>query len=215
MKSKRKLSREEYLSLFKGRERKALALAWRNRDFEIDLYWKRATYFWTFIAASFAGYVALISSESFELVREKFPQVEYVIICLGIVFSFAWLLVNLGSKKWQENWEAHIEILEDSISGPLYKTVLFKDSYSVSKLNKIVNLFVLFIWLILAVKYAKENEMVDLIIIASSIGTVITVFTMFWPFGKTQSSKKVTFSVKNVYYDHELNKQEVEEDELV
>jgi len=26
------------------------------RKFEIDLYWKRATYFWAFIAASLTGY---------------------------------------------------------------------------------------------------------------------------------------------------------------
>lgn len=35
---------------------RALALALDIRKFEIDLYWKRATYFWAFIAAAFAGY---------------------------------------------------------------------------------------------------------------------------------------------------------------
>jgi hypothetical protein len=34
----------------------ALETAWKNRDFEIDKYWSRATYFWSFIAASFAAY---------------------------------------------------------------------------------------------------------------------------------------------------------------
>jgi hypothetical protein len=213
MKTKRVLSKEEYLGLFQGRERKALASAWRNRDFEIDLYWKRASYFWTFIAATFAGYVALISSESFEKVREKFPQVEYVIICLGIVFSFAWLLVNIGSKKWQENWESHIEMLEDSISGPLYKTVLFKDSFSVSKLNKIVNVFVIFIWIILGVKYLAENISFtgltpDYIVLSSSIGTFITIFIMFWTFGRTETDRVVSFSVRRVYYDSSSSTQE-------
>lgn len=206
MKTKRVLSKEEYLGLFQGRERKALASAWRNRDFEIELYWKRASYFWTFIAATFAGYVALISSESFEKVREKFPQLEYVIICLGIVFSFAWLLVNIGSKKWQENWESHIEMLEDSISGPLYKTVLFKDSFSVSKLNKIVNVFVIFIWLILSVKYLTENISLygikpDFIVLSSSVGTLITIFIMFWTFGRTETDRVVSFSVRRVFYN--------------
>jgi len=206
MKTKRVLSKEEYLGLFQGRERKALASAWRNRDFEIELYWKRASYFWTFIAATFAGYVALISSESFEKVREKFPQLEFVIICLGIVFSFAWLLVNIGSKKWQENWESHIEMLEDSISGPLYKTVLFKDSFSVSKLNKIVNVFVIFIWLILSVKYLSENisfagSQPDFIVLSSFIGTIVTIFIMFWTFGRTETDRVVSFSVRRVYYN--------------
>ena len=33
-----------------------LAFAADIRKFEIELYWKRATYYWTFIAAAFAGY---------------------------------------------------------------------------------------------------------------------------------------------------------------
>ena len=35
---------------------RALAYALDIRKFEIELYWKRATYFWGFIAAAFAGY---------------------------------------------------------------------------------------------------------------------------------------------------------------
>ena len=34
----------------------ALAYALDIRKFEIELYWKRATYYWAFIAAAFAGY---------------------------------------------------------------------------------------------------------------------------------------------------------------
>ena len=36
----------------------------------------------------------------------------------------SWVLVNKGSKFWQKNWEAHIDILEDAFSGKLYKTFL-------------------------------------------------------------------------------------------
>ncbi|MGH8568044.1 MAG: hypothetical protein ACREXU_08475, partial [Gammaproteobacteria bacterium] len=32
--------------------------------------------------------------------------------------------VNRGSKFWQENWENHVDLLEDQIMGPLYKTVV-------------------------------------------------------------------------------------------
>jgi tRNA A-37 threonylcarbamoyl transferase component Bud32 len=51
--------RERYLADFPmGEVRKeALKQALDIRKFEIDLYWKRATYFWAFIAVSFAGYL--------------------------------------------------------------------------------------------------------------------------------------------------------------
>ncbi len=37
--------------------KKALELALEIRKFEIELYWKRATYFWAFITIALAGYV--------------------------------------------------------------------------------------------------------------------------------------------------------------
>jgi hypothetical protein len=36
-----------------------LGFALDIRKFEIELYWKRATYFWTFIGATFAAYGAV------------------------------------------------------------------------------------------------------------------------------------------------------------
>jgi hypothetical protein len=68
------------------------------------------------------------------------------------VFSVGWWLVNVGSKKWQENWEKHIDLLEDLVTGPIYKTVLNEKGYSVSKINLIVSQFVSVIWFGLWVK---------------------------------------------------------------
>lgn len=60
-----------------------------------------------------------------------------ILISLGLIFSVAWTLAISGSKHWQENWEKHIDILEDYITGPLYKTIYYsKLFYSVSKVNK-------------------------------------------------------------------------------
>lgn len=36
------------------------------RKFEIELYWKRANYFWALIAVAFAGYFAALSSDNIE-----------------------------------------------------------------------------------------------------------------------------------------------------
>jgi lipopolysaccharide export LptBFGC system permease protein LptF len=69
----------------------ALAEAHKNRKFEIDLYWKRATYFWTFIAAAFAGYFLLQNGASNS-------TTSFVVACLGFVFSLSWYFVNRGSK---------------------------------------------------------------------------------------------------------------------
>jgi hypothetical protein len=90
------------------------------RKFEIDLYWKRAGYFWALIAVAFAGYFAILSSQH---IPNKF-FLSFIVGAIGLVFTFAWHLVNRGSKYWQENWENHLDLLEDGITGPLYKTLL-------------------------------------------------------------------------------------------
>lgn len=136
---------------------KALERAWKNRDFEIEMYWKRASYFWTFIGAAFAGYFALIGSKGYhELLKPQFYHVEALIITIGLIFSMAWYYVNQGSKAWQVNWEKQIDELENLIGRPNYSTIFFsrkRKSFSVSKINKQVSLYVRYIWLILLVAY--------------------------------------------------------------
>lgn len=149
------LNKEEYQNQFSGEKReKALERAWKNRDFEIELYWKRATYFWTFLVATFAGYFVVISRPE---VAKAFPQAELVVTSLGLVFSLAWHFVNKGSKKWQENWEKHIDMLEEEVTGNIYKTVLDKTSYSVSGINLVVSFFVFIIWLFLTAHYYYKS----------------------------------------------------------
>lgn len=129
------------------------------RKFEIELYWKRAGYFWALIAVAFAGYFAILSSQN---IPSKF-FLSFIVGIIGFVFTFAWHLVNRGSKYWQENWENHLDLLEDEITGPLYKTLLERPSLeplseklvtgplcvSVSKINQWVSVFVLFVWILL------------------------------------------------------------------
>lgn len=77
---------------------RALERALDIRKFEIDLYWKRATYFWAFIAAALTGFVIVQASSS-----SNKTDLSVLLSNLGIAFSFAWLCVNRGSKQWQEN----------------------------------------------------------------------------------------------------------------
>ena len=138
----------------------ALQVALETREFEIQLYWERAKYFWTFIAATLAGFAAVQTLDDSQ--HKTFLSV--ILSCLGFLFSWAWYLVNRGSKLWQENWENHVALLEDKIHGPLFKTILLRDErlklkaifkgalflrparYSVSKINLLVSLSVTVFW---------------------------------------------------------------------
>lgn len=149
-----KKKREQYLISFPdgagdSKRHAALEEARANRKFEIELYWKRAGYFWLFIAAAFGGYGYLRDNQI----------IAFTIACSGFLFSLAWYFVNRGSKYWQGNWELHVDLLEDDISGPIYKTVVqpsecdlceFEGPYpfSVSKINQLLSLFVTVVWLV-------------------------------------------------------------------
>lgn len=137
----------------------ALEQARDARKFEIEMYWKRAAYFWTFIAAAFVGYAAFFNA------KPAHPFAAFMMSMIGTVFTLAWYRVNRGSKFWQENWENHVELLEDAITGPLYKTVAERpmgsnslderwigpQAVSVSKVNGVVSLYVLAVWVELAI----------------------------------------------------------------
>lgn len=145
----------------------ALQHALDIRKFEIGLYWQRATYFWTLIAATFAGYFAVLSAEHMK--DKEFNA--YVLACVGLVFSLAWFLTNRGSKYWQENWENHVDMLEDGTTGPLYKTILHRPKakgiwstiegpapFSVSQINQWVSLFTVVVWFPLIVTVLPEFD---------------------------------------------------------
>jgi hypothetical protein len=131
--------------VLRDREKLLLAYerAWQNRDFEINKFWSRAAYFWAFIAVEFGAYFALLTKAD--------PHLKYVeawLICVSTIFSVAWYFVILGSKRWQENWEAHIDMLENYVTGPLYKTIYYKGTfYSVSKINEVLSVVVFIVWI--------------------------------------------------------------------
>jgi hypothetical protein len=138
--------------------KKALEKALDIRKFEIELYWKRATYFWLFIASVFTSYFLVIINKKIEMRNE----LALLLSGLGIFLSVCWFFVNKTSKYWQENWEKHVDMLEDYSMGPLYKTTLeypwktgdfinpFRSyNYSVSKINQFLSFVIIFVWLFL------------------------------------------------------------------
>jgi len=207
MENKIKITTDEYKELFKLNNsgidelhKKAFEQAWKIRNFEIDKFWQRSAYFWGFIALIFGGYIAVITEKSGTLSKEIY--LDLYLILLGGIFSVAWLLVICGSKRWQDNWEAHIDYLEDAITGPLYKTVYYsgKKYFSVSKISFILAWVVIILWGFLLLHYFYNNynnfrEIFELIfkyphtiifLILPLIGTVICIMVMV---NKGQTSK--------------------------
>jgi len=203
------LSKAQYLEKLGDSTKRAEALkcALDIRKFEIELYWKRAAYFWTFIGATLAGYGALQASSSDEKSR-----LSMMLSCLGLVFSFGWFCVNKGSKKWQENWEKNVGLLEDEVIGPLFKTVWDKKPlgesadcmkrftdfaigparFSVSKINQIISLAITGLWVILwfsaAIPTFSVEDWPDLVALPISIGSIFTCLAL-WRAGRSSEFK--------------------------
>jgi hypothetical protein len=134
----------------KKRLEKVLEKALDIRKFEIELYWKRTQYFWAFLVTIYGSYV-LISTKSGISVSELDPVIRFVLAALGMCVCLGWNQANRGSKFWQDNWEHHVDVLEDYVYGPLYKIVISKTSHSiysptapypssVSKINSLLSL---------------------------------------------------------------------------
>ncbi|WP_027938116.1 hypothetical protein [Anaeroarcus burkinensis] len=139
------MTKEEYLRAIKGeidsnqgkRCKSAFDLALDSRKFEIDLFWKRISFFWTFITVIYASYGALIF-KIVEVIKEfKYEPAQVasfwiisvfatVLSILGLIMSFVWIWSIAGSSFWQKNWEAQVDVIENEIHGPIYKTIYAK-----------------------------------------------------------------------------------------
>lgn len=89
------ISEQDYIDIFiKGRKKEDIETtynkAWEAKNFEIENYWKRATYFWAFQIASFAGYFTVIGSKAYS----ENPQVLYFVVCIGFITALAWTLLT-------------------------------------------------------------------------------------------------------------------------
>ena len=125
------------------------------RKFEIELYWRRATYFWTLIGAAFLAFFAIQAAD--DLGNPEKPVFSFIVANLGFVFSIGWFFVNRGSKFWQENWETQVDRLEKRENLDLYRLVVYSRTdrdcwltgaapYSVSKINQMTSVYVTVLW---------------------------------------------------------------------
>ncbi|UOU97004.1 hypothetical protein MUU74_10910 [Chryseobacterium daecheongense] len=177
---------------------KAYEKAWDARKFEIDNYWKRTTYFWAFQITSFTGYLAVINSSNYK--DNENSEILFCIIAIGYITALSWALINIGSKFWQRHWEKHIDLLEDEITGPLYKTVYTHKSirtFSVSKINELISDFFVVIWVLLGIKYFREHLCIicnnDLAYIELTVLIFLIIFTYSMYNGYGRGNFKPTY----------------------
>lgn len=179
---------------------KAYTKAWENRDFEINKFWTRAAYFWGFIALIFGGYITILTGTHTQAALNM--HLDLYLLLLGILFSISWYLVILGGKTWQRNWESHIDNLEDFISGPLYKIIFYSGNkfYSVSKINEVMAIVIIFVWVGLFGQYLCENYCLSFSKEIDWISTIAILLTLIFAvvliFGYPSGSYK---SDKNKY----------------
>jgi hypothetical protein len=132
---------------------KVLELAAEIRKTEIGLFWQRSLFFGGLIAAAFLAYCNI---------REIQPEIRFAILCLGLIFSLTWTLVNRADSYWQEAWQQKIEQLEQQVlehklfENPEPTQKLFSlwasRNYSVSKLVIALSDFTLLIWIFLGLE---------------------------------------------------------------
>lgn len=83
------------------------------RNFEIELVWKRATFFW-------ALQLALLTALGLMLTRDPngnganglIAYVSLALATLGVLVALSGFLASRGSKYWQSAWEKKLEQIE-------------------------------------------------------------------------------------------------------
>lgn len=161
------------------------------RRFEIELYWKRATYFWAFQLVAFAA-LSLIFKDG----GLKSPALLPVPAAIGVITAVAGILTARGSKFWQENWEAHVDMLEEETGERLTQVVMCRRSpqYSVSRVNEfLLRVFALGWTAVLVLSAFPQAIDIYRLYLKPTLGLLILTGTALtcvgmWRFTKTEFS---------------------------
>ena len=185
---------------------KAYEIALDIRKFEIELYWKRAGYFWVLLAALAAALGIVLTAGS----KEVLPMVSrerigLFISCAASVLAICWMVVNHASKSWQRNWEMQVDVLEDAVVGPLYKTVMFKDKnsriphdFSISNANYWISCYFIGVFITACIYFGGVGRYPEWDWIKVSIVLVNLAF-IGWFLHTTRTSKQSRLSLKISY----------------
>lgn len=143
--------------------RLVLEQAYKKKDFESDLYWKRMG---TLLVVNVIGFVGYFS-------KDLPPVGQMVISLVGIFWSLVIVQINRGARYWQKTWENRIAYYENFYL-PLYtlnainsvtnsnkqtklnKFVYGPDNLSIGNLFQLVMWFVFSVWSILLIKSIND-----------------------------------------------------------
>lgn len=189
------------------------------RKFEIELFWKRATFFWAFIVAIYTAYYHVLTviykSESTTCVTYQHGKLPLVLLAgLGLFFCVSWLLSSYGSKHWQENWENHLMLLEDNVTGPLHKTYEHGKAFSESKIviaaGWVVSVcsYGLFVYEVAQLLQCKLEQTKGIDPFVITLVIAILVFVMLFAYaqivrGTTDNTGEIKFQIQEFEEDDE------------
>jgi hypothetical protein len=132
-----------------------------TRKFEIELYWKRATFMWP-VNGALLVLIGIFAKLFYDAPLEK--RTEYflaisVISLLGYLISMISSGISQSGKYWQENWEYHLDMLEPFFCGHLFKTHISRRQkpYSISELQDTVNLILILLWVFILTYSATQT----------------------------------------------------------
>ncbi len=158
----------------------ARQLAHDIRRFEIELYWKRATYFWAFQLIAFTTLGLLFKDGNIGRL-EKLPLGRLLIPApIGVITALAGYLTARGSKFWQKNWEAHVDLLEDETKKRLTHVILCRNApqFSVSRINQRLLAYLTFGWLAVLIVGAIPKAAEYLDAHSSCLGYIALLITL-------------------------------------
>jgi hypothetical protein len=171
----------------------ALNRAHELRQFEIENYWKRANYFWLFQLAAFTfDGLALKDFESSSVGPiSKSGALLFAAELVSITAQVGYLTAR-GSKFWQENWEAHVDMLETQHEGRLTQTILYKGKLksSVSRINERLYALLAMVWVVAFVVVACPDISTTLKSISPVWAIVLLFSAMIFVAAGTTSNMK-------------------------
>lgn len=184
-----------------------------SKNFEIELYWKRATYTWTLIAALITFCGLLINPYFTKDKDDGLIFVAFVTSVIGILVTIVCNLIIESGERWKKNWEVHTALLEPLFSGSLYAThvVSSENRLSIAKLNNALYLMFLFIWIliiesIIAMKFDSDIKA----FVYSVFIFLIFVLSFTRLINKTTHSKNDDINVIITGYKIKLHKTELD-----
>lgn len=176
------------------------------RSFEIELFWKRASFCFTCIAALFTILGILLTAyfKSGNTPDDKILWIASFITIFGVIFTITSNFIILSSDYWKNNWERHTVMLEPLFSGSLYATHLVTSEYrsSISKLTISFFISIYVLWLVvyiyISLLLSKYNSELIKTTVYAMLFVVVTIVIIII---SITTSKNKNINVFITHYD--------------